>query len=132
MTRSICDELLVLSVKSSLFEENTILSMKDINDEYNSILKDYGLRGVYSNDQRKHIKEVLTRDIPGVSFTKSLRRNESETVSLDRHLSEAMEFALSHSTSIETISTIAKVLREEALEYRDWKFETDLNDFQSR
>ena len=130
ITRSICDELLVLSVKSSLFDEDTVLSMKDINDEYISILKDYGLRGEYSNDQRKHIKEVLTRDIPGVSFVKSLRRNESETVSLDRHVSEAMEFALSHSTSIETMSTVAKVLREEALEFRDWKFETDLNDFQ--
>ena len=41
-----------------------------------------------------------------------------------------MEFALSHSTSIETISTVAKILREEALECHDWKFETDLNDFQ--
>ena len=130
LTRSICDELLVLSVKSFLFDEGTVLSMKDINAEYVSILDDYGIRSEYSGDQRKHIKEVLTKNVPGVSFVKSLRRNESETVSLDRHVSEAMEFALSHSTSIETMSTVAKVLREEALEYRNWKFESDLNDFQ--
>ena len=130
LTRSICDELLVLSVKSSLFDEGTVLSMKDINAEYVPILDDYGIRSEYSGDQRKHIKEVLMKNVPGVSFVKSLRRNESETVSLDRHVSEAMEFALSHSTLIKTMSTVAKVLREEALEYRDWKFESDLNDFQ--
>ena len=103
------------------------LKMNDINDEYTSILKDYGLSDSYANDHRKHLKNLLQNSIPGLSILPSVRRNESATVSLDMQVSQAMDFAESHSNTIETLSTVAKDLREEALGYRDWKFETSLD-----
>lgn len=39
MTRDICDELLLLSVKASLSDPGTVLNMNEINDEYVSIWK---------------------------------------------------------------------------------------------
>jgi hypothetical protein len=57
-------------------------------------------------------------------------KNESQTVSLASHVSEAMEFALSFSNPLESMVTLASMMREEALQYRNWKFEKDLNDFE--
>ena len=54
--RSICDEMLVLSVKSSLFVEDTMLSMRDSNNEYLPILEDYSINNTYSFDHKKHPK----------------------------------------------------------------------------
>ena len=129
LTRSICDELLVLSVNSSLFVEDTVLSMRNINDEYLSILEDYGMNNMYSVDHKKHLKDLLKNRIPAIQFVKSLRKNESETVSLEFHVIQAMDFASSHTTSVETMANLAKILREEALNYRHWELETDFNNF---
>ena len=129
LSTNICDELLVLSVKSSLCFENEILNMKDINEEYSHLLKSYGVKHL-SFDQKKYLKDLLKSRIPGIQFLDSKRKNESQTVSLTSHVSEAMDFALSYSTPVESMITLANMMREEALQYRDWKFEKDLNDFE--
>ena len=133
MRRDICDELLVLSVKSSLFIHEAPLQMNDINDEYKSLLKSYGLHGMYSDNHKKYLKELLTKKIPSFQFVKSIRKNESETVSSPCQVSEAMEFALSnsYSTSLDAISTVGMALREEALSYRDWKFDGSFSKFEN-
>ena len=51
-------------------------------------------------------------------------------MSLASHVSKAMEIALSYSSPVESMVTLANMMREEALQYRDWKFEKDLSDFE--
>ena len=63
MIRSVWDELLVLSVKSSLFVEDTVLSMRDNNNEYLSILEDYSMNNAYSFDHKKHLRDHLKNSI---------------------------------------------------------------------
>ena len=47
--------MLILSVKSSLLIDAALLSMSDINDEYISILKEYGINGMYSSNHKKYL-----------------------------------------------------------------------------
>ena len=50
-------------------------------------------------------------------------------VSLPLHVSHAMEFATSHSVSVDAITSIANILREETMNCRNWKFTTNLDNF---
>ena len=50
-------------------------------------------------------------------------------ISLPLHVSHAMEFATSHSVSVDAIASIANILREETMDYRNWKFTTNLDHF---
>ena len=105
--------------------------MSHVNDEYNSLLQSYGLHDMYASDRKKYLKNLLAENIPSIQFVKSIWKNESEIVSSTHQVSEAMEFALSHSTSVETISAVANALRREALSYRDWKFDGSLDTFEN-
>ena len=126
LTRNICDELMLLSVKCSLFVNDAIkLSMNDINNEYISILEDYSIHDTYSTNHKKYLKELLKEHIPAIQFIKSVRRNESEMVSLSLSVSQAME-EYSQTTSVDALVSVAKVLREDILSNRDWKFSTGL------
>ena len=127
-TRNICDELLVLSVKSSLYIDKSVLNMRDINDEYLLLLENYGLDHTYC-DRKKYLKDLLMEKIPEIQFVNSIRKNESQKVSLATHVSEAMEMSSSYSTPVDAVSTVANILRQEALQYNVWKFETELDNF---
>ena len=45
------------------------------------------------------------------------------------HVSQAMKFASSYSTSDEAMATHAMIITKEVMSYPKWKFETDLNNF---
>ena len=129
MTRNICDQLLLLSVKTSLSVMNTTLNMNEINAEYLSILEEYGICHLVSQNQKKYIKELLMLQIPEIQFVSSTRKNESQLVSLASHVSQAMEFKSSHSSPIEAMASVADMLRQEAMAYRSWKFENGFDNF---
>ena len=65
LTRIIYDELLVFSVKSLLFFEDSVLSMEDINNEYLSILEYHVMNNAYSIDHKRHLKDLKNR-IPAI------------------------------------------------------------------
>ena len=131
MTQTICEELLLLSVKSSLFVDGITLNMNEINDEYVSILKEHGIDDMYCGKHKKILKELLQEHIPNIEFVKSVRKNESETVTLSKSISQAMQLATSQNTSVDTLVSVASVLRDEIMTHRDWKFSTDLINFKN-
>ena len=131
MTQTICEELLLLSVKSSLFVDGITLNMNEINDEYVSILKEYGIDDMYCGKHNKFLKELRQEHIPNIEFVKSVRKNESETVTLSKSISQAMQLATSQNTSVDTLVSVASVLRDEIMTHRDWKFSTDLINFKN-
>ena len=94
-------------------------------NEYISILEDYSIHDTYSTNHKKYLKELLKEHIPAIQFIKSVRRNESEMVSLSLSVSQAME-EYSQTTSVDALVSVAKVLREDILNNRNWKFSTGL------
>ena len=87
MTQTICEELLLLSVKSPLFVDGITLNMNETNNEYVSILKEYGIDDMYCGKHKKFLKDLLQEHIPNIEFVKSVRKNESETFTLSKSIS---------------------------------------------
>ena len=131
MTRDICDELLLLSVKASLSDPGTVLNMNEINDEYVSILEEYHITEQYDFHHKRYLKDLIRENLPNVEFVKSVRKNESEKVILSGSVSQAVEFATTQNTSVDTLACLAYSLRKEILGKRDWKFNGDLSNFEN-
>ena len=82
------------------------------------LLENYGVHHTYS-DRKKYLKDLLRNRIPEIQFVDSIRKNESQIVSLSSHVSEAMEFSSSYSTPVDAMATVANILREEVLQYNE-------------
>jgi len=131
ITREICDELLLLSVKASLSVGGVVLSMNDINDEYVSILEEYHIEQLYCGNHKKYLKELIQEYLPNVEFVKSVRKNESEKVILSKSISQAVEHAAAQNTSVNALVSLANGLRDEIMSHRHWKFSGDLSNFKN-
>ena len=73
--KDLCDELLLLSVKTASSVSGAVLSMNEINDEYVYILEEHDIRGHYSGHHKMHPKELIQEYIPDVEIVKSVRKN---------------------------------------------------------
>ena len=69
-----------------------VLNMADINNKYVSILKENNIC-TFKENQRKHLKNLLSDQIPNIKFVQPPQQTESEKVLLSKALCEEVDYA---------------------------------------
>ena len=132
VVRSACDVELVLAVQNTLVDDSASLNMAEVNDTYLAILKRYSMEITESGNYRKYLKQLLSERLPNLQFVKSLRKNEPDKVVLPEAVSKAVNVLSAQMDSkdtIEQLQTMARVLRREIMQHRNWSFTGSFEDF---
>lgn len=127
MMKAISDLQIVMYVKSTLMhDDGLVLSMTEVNNMYLSILKENNIESL--DNQRKHLKKLLSDRISNITFVQPPRKNESERILLSKSVGEAVDYATMKSPNavLETLLEAASILRTELLKYRyGWTFSNE-------
>ena len=91
VSRSACDEELVLAVQNTLADDSASLNMAELNDTYVMILKRYSVQITESRNYRKYLKQLLSERLPNLQFVKSLRKSEPDKIVLPAAVSKAVD-----------------------------------------
>ena len=103
--------------------------MNDVNAQYITILNGKCIETDHGANFKKHLKDLLSRNVPDVEFVASLNRRESHRVTLKQKVSEAVgNFATS---DIAALISITKLLRHEVLDSRKWRFRGDFSSWKN-
>ena len=130
--RKLCDTQLIMSVRSSLSVEGTILNMNQINNEYVSLLKEHDL--TFGWHHKKYLKELIVKNIPDVEFVKSVCPNEAEQVTLASSVRQAVSHYSTQDQDDRILAALLDVslaLRREILEKVPWKFTGELGSYEN-
>ena len=68
-------------------------SMNTINDMYINILQHYGFEVTEKKDYKKHLKEIISKNISGVNFVQPRQRRKPENLILEAEVSEAVDLS---------------------------------------
>ena len=118
----------VASVKLSL-ADGEVLNMSDLNKKYICMLIEHGIPET-SDNNKKYIKDLLTKCIENINFIRLPRRNESENLLLNGTISGAIDsFVDQYSNWDSDLIRVTKMMRKELLDTRKkWKFSGKLNE----
>ena len=108
--------------------------MSEINEEYLSLLKWHQVCLTESENYKKHLKNLISERLPNVQFIKSVRKNEPESIVQPTAVSKAMEIRaslLDNEDKISQLQSTANMLRNEMMEYRNWSFNGNFEDFKN-
>ena len=101
-----------------------------VNEEYLSLLKWHQV--CLTESEKKHLKNLISERLPNVQFIKSVRKTEPESIVLPIAVSKAMEIRsslLDNEDKISQSQSTANMLRHEMMEFRDWSFNGNFEDF---
>ena len=132
VSRSACDEELVLAVQNTLADNSASLNMAELNDTYVMILKRCSVQITESRNYRKYLKQLLSERLPNLQFVKSLRKSEPGKVVLPAAVSKAVDVLSGQMDSKDTIKhleTMARMLRGEIMQQQKWSFTGSFEDF---
>ena len=132
VSRSACDEELVLAVQNTPADDSASLNMAELNDTYVMILKRYSVQITESRNYRKYLKQLLSEQLPNLQFVKSLRKSEPDKVVLPAAVSKAVDVLSGQMDSKDTIKhleTMARMLRGEIMQQQKWSFAGSFEDF---
>ena len=126
--RKLVDLEFVASVKFSL-ADGEVLNMSDLNKKYICMLIEHGIPETSENN-KKYVKDLLTKCIENINFILPPRRNESENLLLNETVSGAIDsFVDQYSNWDSDLIRITKMMRKELLDTRKkWKFSGKLNE----
>ena len=126
--RKLVDLEFVASVKLSL-ADGEVLNMSGLNKKYICMLIEHGIPET-SDNNKKYIKDLLTKCIENINFIRPPRRNESESLLLNETVSSAIDsFVDQYSNWDSDLIRITKMMHNELLDTRkNWKFSGKLNE----
>ena len=126
--RKLVDLEFVASGKLSL-TDGDVLNMSDLNKKYICMLIEHGIPET-SDNNKKYIKDLLSKCIENINFIRPPRRNESENLLLNETVSAAIDsFVDQYSNRDYDLIRITKTMRKELLDTRKkWKFSGKLNE----
>ena len=126
--RKLVDLEFVASVKLSM-ADGEVLNMSDLNKKYICMLIEHGIPET-SDNNKKYIKELLTKCIENINFIRPPRRNEIENLLLNETVSGAIDsFVDQYSNWDSDLIRITKMMRKELLVTRKkWKYSGKLNE----
>ena len=130
--RTFLDTQLIMSFRSSLSVEGTILNMNLINHEYVSLLKEPDL--TFGWHHRNYPKEIIGRNIPDVEFVKSVCPNEAEQVTLASPLRQVVSHYSTQDQDDPILAVLLDVtlaLRHGILEKVPWQFTGELGSYEN-
>ena len=75
------------------------------------------------------MKSLIEENIPGVVIYRPPNRRQSDQISLSNFQCKALDEAISAPDKFSAIYKTAKLIRNELLNHRSWKFDGDFSDF---
>ena len=122
LNKESCD-IEFISAEKSLLYKGSILSIAELRDTYLKLLSVNGVRDFFCD--KRAVKYLLQKHIPGVEFCKSAKRNESEKVLIKTKKEEVVNEALSQDLEDDmyTLFRSAKILRTIISKCEAWKFQ---------
>lgn len=131
LVRCMCDEELLSVVETSMMDEGSSLDMCEVNDAYLTILKCHHLDVRECDNYRKYLKNLISQRLPCVQFVRSVRRNEPDKLVLSSEVTKAIhaQRVLNDKDIIAQMSNIARIIREDAMQYRNWSFDGNFETF---
>ena len=118
--RYMCDCEIVVYVSESLLSDKS-LTMNEINDSYIASLNDKGIETLPDSNHKKHLKKLLEQNVPGIEFIRPFNMRHSHRVCLKSVVADIVESSIGAETT-SMFDNITKVLRQEVLDCRKWKF----------
>ena len=105
--------------------------MNTLNEIYRQILSSNGKKdSLIRNDYKKHLKDIISKNISGVSFVKSKNPSKPEQVISKSFLSECLDNVPECSAdNLDKIWKVAKIIRSELLNTKTWSFTGSFDDF---
>ena len=123
VNRVIADVEIIEIVRQN-FTGDGILDMNNLNKTYNNLL---------GNDNevnyKRYLKRLFNETIPGVVFSRPPARRLSEQLYSAGCQAKAIETYKNNSDDYTTIFEAAKIIRNELLKHRNWKFDGDFSGF---
>ena len=123
VNRVIADVEIIEIVRQN-FTGDGILDMNNLNKTYNNL---------YGNDNevnyKRYLKRLFNETIPGVVFSRPPARRLSEQLYSADCQAKAIETYKNNSDDYTTIFEAAKIIRNELLKHRNWKFDGDFSGF---
>ena len=101
---------------------------------YINILQHYGFEVTEKKDYKKHLKEIISKNISGVNFVQPRQRRKPENLILEAEVSEAVDIRHQIPDETRIVSTViaaAKLLRKEVLSHPKWNFNGKLDGFEN-
>ena len=117
--------------KEILEPREKVLDMNTLNEIYRQILSSNGKKdSLIQNDYKKHLKDIISKNISGVSFVKSKNPSKPEQVISKSFLSECVDNVPECSAdNLDKIWKVAKIIRSELLNTKTWSFTGSFDDF---
>ena len=101
---------------------------------YINILQHYGFEVAEKKDYKKHLKEIISKNISGVNFVQPRQRRKPENLILEAEVSEPVDIRHQIPNKTRIVSTViaaAKLLRKEVLSHPKWNFNGKLDGFEN-
>ena len=80
---------------------------------------------------KKHLKSLLSKNIPGIEFRQPLCRNQSATVFLKSSVTQMVDSLVKSNVESPAMFSLCKILRYEVLQFRDWQFTGDFSSWKN-
>ena len=109
-----------------------VLDMNIINEIYRRILPSNGKNEASTNrNYKKHLKELISKNVCGISFVKSKNPSKPDQLISDSTTSETLDTSIKKCTAdnIDQIWKVAKIIRSELLQREKWRFTGSFDDF---
>ena len=126
----ICDAEITLFVKEAISQPGNVMTMNEVNDAYVNMLSEHDMCTTNNINYKKQLKSLLLENVPNIQIVASAIKNHSDLISLKKVVSDKMdeyfaETSMSFSLETTSVSKLIRLLRQEVLEARGWKFEGD-------
>ena len=134
LSRHLCDCEIVVYVSESLCNHE-VLTLNHIHDMYLAALVERGIEYDIdegsSNKYKKHLRSLLSRDIPDIEFRQPPARNKSAFVALKSIVSKMVDTTAKSKIDSPAMYDLCKTLRYEVMQFRDWNFTGDFSSWEN-
>ena len=92
---------------------------------------EYDIDDGSSNKYKKHLRSLLSRDIPDIEFRQPPARNKSAFVALKSIVSKMVDTTAKSKIDSPAMYDLCKTLRYEVMQFRDWNFTGDFSSWEN-
>ena len=127
-TERVVADINIIEIVWTNCNESKIMNMNNLNKAYNNLLENCDAEEV---NYKRYLKALLEDNIPRITFSIPPNRRQSAQFCSTNLQAKAVDEATSNrSDNFSSIYQAAKVIRNELLKHRNWKFDGDFSDFE--
>ena len=114
--------------------ESPVINMNEKNSTYISLLEENGIHTEPPDNFKRHLKGLISENVPGADFVKSKRKNEPKRVCSTKTKEELIHIATKkgdEASDVKVLLQAASILRGEISTSEKWNFEGCFSDFEA-